>query len=91
MLVDDSSIHPYRVVENFRRVYLGVMGREPMIRYMGDEWYHVNGTSVDHRTLLAEIERLEAQAKRAGQPRRPQTSAPHTGVIKRIIKALRGA
>jgi len=53
MVADDPTLPPRYIVEHFRKAYHGVHKRDPMVRYMGNHWYYVNGETV-HRGTLGE-------------------------------------
>lgn len=80
---DDSSLPPRYVVENYRRAYLAVNGREPRVRYMGNHWYSVNGETVHRSTLMEEIERLCSLA------RARSVESANKGVIHKLIARLK--
>ena len=83
MVVDDPTLPPRYVVENYRRAYAVVNGREPFVRYMGNHWYYVNGETVHRLTLMEEIGRLRAMPSK--QPfRRTERS-----IVQRLIDRLR--
>jgi hypothetical protein len=80
---DESTLPPRYVVDNYRKAYLVLNGREPHVRYMGNHWYSVNGETVHRATLLEEIERLRALA----QAHALQTA--NKSVIQRLIARLK--
>jgi len=84
MIADDPTLPPRYVVENYRRAYTVVNGREPFVRYMGNHWYNVNGETVHRSTLMEEIARLRTLSQR-------QTISTKTdkSVIHRLIARLR--
>jgi hypothetical protein len=84
MVADDPTLPPRYVVENYRRAYTVINGREPFVRYMGNHWYNVNGETVHRSTLMEEIARLRNLSQR-------QTIVANTdkSVIHRLIARLR--
>ena len=84
MVADDPTLPPRYVVENYRRAYSTINGRDPYVRYMGNHWYQVNGETVHRSTLMEEIARLRTQSQR-------QNIKAHTdkSVIQRLINRLR--
>lgn len=84
MVCDDPTLPPRYVVENFRRAYLVLNGREPAVRYMGNHWYFVNGETVHRATLMEEIARLRNMSQRQNLNRMHDKS-----VIQRLINRLR--
>ena len=84
VVVDDPTLPPRYVVENYRRAYSAVNARDPFVRYMGNHWYHVNGETVHRSTLIEEIARLRNQSQRQIIGAKTETS-----VIKRLIARLR--
>ena len=84
MVVDDPTLPPRYVVENYRRAYAVVNGREPFVRYMGNHWYNVNGETVHRSTLMEEIARLRNQSQR-----RINVGKTEKSVIQRLIARLR--
>jgi hypothetical protein len=84
MVADDPTLPPRYVVENYRRAYTVINGREPFVRYMGNHWYNVNGETVHRSTLMEEIARLRNLSQR-------QTIVSKTdkSVIHRLIARLR--
>jgi len=81
--VHDPTLPPRYVMENYKQAYYTAHGREPLVRYMGNHWYHVNGETVHRLTLIEEITRLHEM----GQAARP--SRPDRSVIQRLIDRLR--
>jgi hypothetical protein len=83
LTVEDASIPPRYVVENYRIAYTSAHGREPAVRYMGNHWYYVNGETVHRLTLMDEIERLRAMP--------PKRQFKHTdrSLVQRLIDRLR--
>lgn len=81
---DDPLMPPRHVVEHFRRAYLGVNGREPQVRYMGNHWYFVNGETVHRITLIQEIARLQEFSQK--QHYHPPVEK---SLIQRLISRLR--
>jgi hypothetical protein len=64
MVADDPTLPPRYIVEHFRKAYANVHKRDPMVRYMGNHWYYVNGETVHRGTLIEEIARLRELAQR---------------------------
>ena len=83
MVADDPTLPPRYVVENYRRAYEVVNGREPFVRYMGNHWYNVNGETVHRSTLMEEIARLRTMSQRQ------HVAKADKGVIQRLIARLR--
>ena len=83
MVADDPTLPPRYVVENYRRAYQVVNGREPFVRYMGNHWYNVNGETVHRSTLMEEIARLRNQSQRQHMVKADKS------VIQRLIARLR--
>jgi len=83
MVADDPTLPPRYVVENYRRAYSTVNGRDPFVRYMGNHWYYVNGETVHRLTLLEEVERL-----RAMPPKQPFRRTDRS-IVQRLIDRLR--
>ncbi|KXK23282.1 MAG: hypothetical protein UZ15_CFX003000658 [Chloroflexi bacterium OLB15] len=81
--VNDPTLPPRYVMDNYKRAYYNVHGREPAVRYMGNHWYHVNGETVHRLTLIEEITRLH-EIGQVHKPVRPEKS-----VIQRLIARLR--
>ncbi len=84
MVADDPTLPPRYVVENYRRAYTVVNGREPFVRYMGNHWYNVNGETVHRSTLMEEIARLRNMSQRQHVATKTDKS-----VIHRLIARLR--
>lgn len=63
-VAQDPTLPPRYLVEHFRKAYQGVHQREPMVRYMGNHWYYVNGETVHRTTLIEEISRLRDLSQR---------------------------
>jgi hypothetical protein len=57
-LSEEAALAPREVIENYRRAYKSVNGREPHVRYAGNYWYFVNNEAVHHAMLVDEIARL---------------------------------
>jgi hypothetical protein len=83
IVVDDPTLPPRYVVENYRRAYAVINGRDPHVRYMGNHWYHVNGETVHRATIIDEIARLRTLTQRES------IAKSETSVIKRLINRLR--
>lgn len=83
-VADDPTLPPRYVVENYRRAYTTINGREPFVRYMGNHWYNVNGETVHRTTLMEEIARLRTQSQRSLNIAKAEKS-----VIQRLIARLR--
>jgi hypothetical protein len=81
--VDDVHLPPRYVVENYRKAYLVLNGCEPSVRYMGNQWYSVNGETVHRSTIMEEIQRLRSLA----QTRSLQTA--NKSVIQKLIARLK--
>ena len=64
LVADDPTLPPRYIVEHFRKAYNGVHKREPMVRYMGNHWYYVNGETVHRSMLIEEIARLRELSQR---------------------------
>ena len=84
MIADDPTLPPRYVVENYRRAYTVINGREPFVRYMGNHWYNVNGETVHRSTLMEEIARLRNLSQR-----QTITTKTDKSVIHRLIARLR--
>ncbi|MDX2160890.1 MAG: hypothetical protein SF162_06150 [bacterium] len=81
--VEDPSLPPRYIVEHFRKAYHGLHRREPMVRYMGNHWFYVNGETVHRATLIEEIARLRELAQRQTLIKKDQS------VIQKLISKLR--
>jgi hypothetical protein len=64
MVYDDPTLPPRYIVEHYRKAYSNLYRRDPMVRYMGNHWYYVNGETVHRKTLLDEISRLRDLSQR---------------------------
>lgn len=84
MVADDPTLPPRYVVENYRRAFTSINGREPFVRYMGNHWYNVNGETVHRSTLMEEIARLRSLSQRQNIK-----SSTDKSVIQRLIARLR--
>ncbi|MBE2269688.1 MAG: hypothetical protein IAE80_15735 [Anaerolinea sp.] len=84
MIVSDDTLLPPRyVVENYKKAYLVINGKEPSIRYVGNQWYSVNGETVHRVTLLEEIARLRELSNKQSLQQTPKS------VIQRLISRLK--
>jgi hypothetical protein len=81
--VDDPTLPPRYVVDIYRKAYETCYKCEPIIRYIGNHWYSVNGETVHRVTLMEEIARLRA----ANQKQHLKNS--DRGLIQRLIDKLR--
>jgi hypothetical protein len=81
--VIDPTLPPRYVMDSYKRAFAGVHGREPVVRYMGNHWYHVNGETVHRLTLIEEISRLRELGQVVERPR------PEKSLIQRLIAGLR--
>lgn len=61
-VVDETTLPPRYVVEHYRQAYSRLNGCEPNVRYLGNQWFSVNGETVHRSMVLSEIERLNALA-----------------------------
>ncbi len=77
---------PRQVVEAFCQAYRVVNGREPSVRYMGNQWYNVNGETVHRAMIIDEIERLRAFTPPPMIKRVPQDRS----MIQKLIARLKG-
>lgn len=84
MVQDDSTLPPRYIVEHYRKAYHTVNRRDPMIRYMGNHWYYVNGETVHRKTLLDEIANLRERSQHQTLMRGGDKS-----LIQRLIDKLR--
>ena len=84
MIADDPTLPPRYVVENYRRAYSTINGRDPFVRYMGNHWYQVNGETVHRSTLMEEIARLRHLSQRQNIK-----ASTDKSVIQRLIAKLR--
>ncbi len=82
-LADDPTLPPRYVVDTYRRVYHTAHGREPVVRYMGNHWYSVNGETVHRITLMDEIARLRDLSQKQ------YLNRPDKSLIQRLIGRLR--
>jgi hypothetical protein len=83
MVSDDPTLPPRHLVENYRRAYETLHTRSPVIRYMGNHWYFVNGETVHRVTLIEEIARLRTQTQQQSLLQGDK------GLIHRLIHRLR--
>lgn len=83
MMVQDASIDSDMLLEHYRLAYLRMNRREPVARYLGNNWYHVNGETVHYLTLEMEVRQLQDLARRQSLQR------ANGSVIKRLIDRLR--
>lgn len=81
--VNDATIKPKFVIENYRRAYQMVHRREPQITHLFDDWYQVNGETVHRLTLFGEITRLRELAQKH------RLVNADRGVIQRLMAKLR--
>lgn len=81
---DDPTMPPRYVIEHYRKAYNDIHKRDPLVRYMGNHWYYVNGETVHRKTLLEEVARLCEQAEREAA-----LLSPSKSLIHRLINKLR--
>lgn len=81
---DDPTMPPRYVIEHYRKAYNSIHKRDPLVRYMGNHWYYVNGETVHRKTLLEEVARLCDQAERE-----VARLSPDKSLIQRLIAKLR--
>ncbi len=80
----DATLAPKHILENYRRAYKQVHGKEPHITHVFAEWYQVNGETVHRITLFGEITRLRALVQQ-------QRLSSDKSIVQRLIAKLRGA
>jgi hypothetical protein len=80
---EEAALPPRHVIENYRRAYRTVNGREPSVRYAGNYWYFVNNEAVHHGVLVQEIARLRDMAQKQTLLKADKS------VITRLIARLR--
>jgi len=83
LAVEDPTLPPRYLVEHFRKVYAKAHQREPMVRYMGNHWYYVNGETVHRTTLVEEIQRLQHVIQRQNIVKTDQN------LLKKLIAKLK--
>jgi hypothetical protein len=81
---NDATLAPKHILENYRRAYKQVHGKEPHITHVFAEWYQVNGETVHRVTLFGEITRLRALVQQ-------QRLSTDKSIVQRLIAKLRGA
>lgn len=79
----DATLAPKHILENYRRAYKQVHGKEPHITHVFAEWYQVNGETVHRITLFGEITRLRALVQQ-------QRLSTDKSIVQRLIAKLRG-
>jgi len=67
---NEATLTAAHIVEDYWRAYHLVYGQEPRVRYMGNQWYSVNGQMVHRSFVLSETLRLTGMAR---QKHRSQT------------------
>ncbi len=82
-VIDDPHLPPRYVVENYRKAFLVLNGCEPNVRYMGNQWYSVNGETVHRSTIMEEIGRLRTLAQAQSLQR------ANKGIIQKLIARLK--
>ncbi|MBK8022937.1 MAG: hypothetical protein IPK19_16280 [Chloroflexi bacterium] len=83
-MVEDPSISPRDIIENFKFAYAKVNNSEPFIVYRGNHWYIVNGEAVHRAMVIREIARLRGVAQK-------QTlRTTDRSLLNRLINKLRG-
>lgn len=84
----EVNTSPRYVIESFCQVYRDVNnGREACVRYMGNQWYYVNGETVHRAMLMDETERLRSLMP----PPPPIKRTPQDrSMIQRLIARLKG-
>jgi hypothetical protein len=80
---DTSSSREAVIQRHYCHVYRHVYGNEPIIRYVGNQWFQVNGEMVHSRTMLEQIDQLQALG------RRKQINTGNKGMVRRLIDKLR--
>ncbi|TVR23968.1 MAG: hypothetical protein EA396_02445 [Anaerolineaceae bacterium] len=83
MSVDSDATSPQTIVDRYSYVYKIMYGREPTTRYVGNQWFQVNGEMVHYRTMIEQIDQLHALARR----KRMQNNSK--GMVRRLIDKLR--
>jgi hypothetical protein len=81
---NDVTLAPKHIIENYRRAYKQVHGKDPHITHVFAEWYQVNGETVHRVTLFGEITRLRGLAQRQRFP-------ADKSIVQRLIAKLRGS
>ena len=79
-----TGTHPAeQYMADYIDAFEDVYSRTPIVRYMGNQWYQINGETIHHTLLVSEITRLRdlAQLQRKRTTRR--------GLIDRLVNKLR--
>lgn len=84
MICEEPVHSPQAIVEHYRQAFLRVHHREPLVRYMGNHWFYVNGETVHKAVLIGEIDQLQDLA------RKQLIFKAERSVVQRLIARLRG-
>ena len=83
MTLTETTLTSADIVEDYGCAYRLVYDKTPNVRYIGNQWYAINGQTVHRSVILSETDRLQNLAR---QRVRRQTDK---GVVSRIIAKLR--
>jgi hypothetical protein len=83
MTTNSSTRSPEEVIAYYVYAYKNVYGREPKMRYLGNQWFRVDGEMVHYRTMVEQIDQLRALAKRKN------LNTSSKGMVRRLIDKLR--
>jgi hypothetical protein len=85
MTLTETTLTSADIVADYGYAYRLVYDRAPAVRYVGNQWYAINGQTVHRSVVLSETERLHDLARKRVRAR----SKTDKGVISRIIAKLR--
>lgn len=92
---------PRQVIDAYRQLFWHLHRRDPVCAYRGNKWYTINGETIHHAVLVAEIQRLQSMMTpvHTPPPAPVKAMAPvaaavvqgkaETSVIKKLIARLR--
>jgi hypothetical protein len=81
---NDATLAPTHIMDNYRRAYKQVHGKEPHVTHVFAEWYQVNGETVHRITLFGEITRLRGIAQKQ------RLASTDKSLVQKLIAKLRG-
>ncbi len=82
---DDATLTAQSIIDDYRRAFKQVYGRDPLVMHVFAEWYQVNGETVHRVALFRETARLIDLYKHQ-RARKTDKS-----VIQRLIAKLRAS
>ncbi len=83
MTAANATLAPHHLLQDYWRAYRLAFGKQPTVRYVGNQWYLLNGELVHRSDIELETTRLNSLA------RQRHLHNADKGMIQRMIARLR--